>query len=143
MSDGIYEWPESQKFTTAFACRYLPRTGSARLYNALVNPITNLVPVFGNFTVAAISWLILGLIFYWVYELSPISVINSIDGQYTDLTTSLVYSFIIYYIGAFLFVITLYSKGCESLKDQARSYLYTKPTIIPRTLASSAYPVIK
>jgi len=140
MSD-IYEWPEKQKFATAFACKYLPKTGTARFYNSLVNPISNLIPIFGNFNVAIISWLVLGFIFYTVYELSPISSINSSDGQYVDLTTSILFSLLFYYILAFLFVFILYDKGCESLKDQARDYLYSVPKIIPRTLLSSAYPI--
>ena len=135
----IYEWPEHRKFSTAFACKYLPRTGTARLYNAFVNPVANLVPIFGNFTVAAISWVALGLIFYWVYEQAPISTINSTDGQYTDLTTSLMYSFLFYYVAAFIMVLVLYTKGCETLKDQARDYLYRAPKLIPKTLESSAY----
>lgn len=135
-----YVWPESEDFSSAFACRILPRTGktsSAVLQNAFLGPILNL---FGlqKPTAFVFAWALLLAIWALVYYVLPVWTWNSSDGQDRNFSRSVLGAFIVYYIVAFFLIAFLSKSGCNSLIEQAKSYLYDKAPPIPSTLVSSA-----
>jgi hypothetical protein len=136
-----FEWPEKKSFVCSYACKSLPRTGSSKFFSAIAGPVWNLAPLPDQFAVAAFSWAVLYALYYYISEKMPINVLNSNDGQFVDLSTAMVSSFVIYYIVTFGFIFVSYQKGCELWVEQAKTFLYTAPEVIPSSLSSSAWPI--
>jgi len=113
----------NRSFTSAFACKVVPRNELGKYFNVIVTPIWNLFPLLPNLAPFVLSAGLLVGIFYLLYEVVPISVVNSSDGQYVDLTTCLVFAFLIYYVLAMLLVALFQREGCEELRETARKYL--------------------
>ena len=112
-----------RSFTSAYACKVVPRNELGKYFNVIVTPIWNLFPLLPNLVPFVLSAGLLIGIFYLLYEFVPISVVNSSDGQYVDLTTCLVFAFLIYYLISMLVVAFLQKEGCEELRESARKYL--------------------
>jgi hypothetical protein len=133
----VFEWPESEKFASAYACRFLPRSGNSRFQNTFVGPIFNLFDLTRPF-VLLFSWFLFFVLFGLVYYVLPIGLINSTDGQYLAVSRCLLSSFILYYILSIFLVGILSDRGCQSLEEQANAYLYIEPATVPSTLQDSA-----
>jgi len=136
-----YEWPEKKNFTSAYACKSLPRTGTDRLYSSLLGPVWNLLPLPDQISATVFSWALLIGLYYLYAEVVPIGPVNSKDGRYVDLSVCAASAFTTYYILSFILILSLYKKGCNLLVEQAQTYLYSAPSFLPATLASSAWPI--
>jgi len=133
----VFEWPESEKFASAYACKFLPRSGNARFQNTFVGPIFNLFDLTRPF-VLLFSWFLFFVMFGLVYYVLPIGITNSTDGQYLAVSRCLLTSFILYYVLSIFLVGILSDRGCASLEEQANAYLYIEPATVPATLQDSA-----
>lgn len=136
-----FEWPEKKSFISSFSCKSFTRAGPSKFYSAFVGPVWNLMPMPGQFLVAAVCWATLYGLYYIFAELTPINKLNSTDGRYVNLTVCWITAASIYYILSFVIIYITYEKGCDSLFEQAENFLYTSPSILPSTLSSSAWPL--
>lgn len=135
-----YQWPEPESFSSAFACKILPRTGKAQsavLQNAFLDPVLNLFG-FQKPVAFVVSWALLAVVWLLVYYVLPVWVWNSSDGQDRNVSRSFLGAFIVYYIFTFLLVAYLAKGGCTSLMDQAKEFLYGNALPLDRTLIASA-----
>jgi hypothetical protein len=119
----MYTWPGRKSFASSYACKAIPKNYSGKLYNVLVAPIWNLFPLLNNVTPFLFSVGLLVVIYVLNYNVLPINVWNSVDGQYVDTERTLLFSLLAYYIISALITAFLLNQGCNDLIDQAKEYL--------------------
>lgn len=113
----------NRSFASAYACKVVPKNELGKYFNVVVTPIWNLFPLLPNLVPFILSAGLLIGIFFLLYEIVPISIVNSSDGQYVDFTRTLLFSLLIYYAVSMLIVAFLQNEGCEELRETARQYL--------------------
>ena len=140
MAPYQYVWPEGPTFSSSYACRFLPRTGTDKFSNVIIGPVLNLFDI-RRTGVWVFSVGLLASIYVIIYFVLPISFINSSDRQYIDQTRCVVSTIIIYTLLSCFLVSFLTDRGCKALEEQAKAYLFNEAPPIPQTLAASALEV--
>jgi hypothetical protein len=132
-----YVWPERPSFASSYACRFLPRSGTARFSNVIFSPIYSLLDIQRTTAWVFSVGLLLG-IWYLLENVVPICFLNSRDGQYLDRTRVITFTIVFYMVISAIIISSLGQKGCSDLEEQARSFLYDSAPPIPSTLIDSA-----